>query len=234
MVVIAVVLAWLLPGGGTRDEGSGSALSSPERTELLAAADLATVRVAARACPGVTTGSGFVVDSILFTTAHLVTFETAVKVDRPGQPTIANVLASSTSTDVAMIDAAMLVARPLRIDPGDLDAGSGVLVAGHPGGEGLSVVDGTVTGYADAGAWGVGGTRVLLIDAPVGGGFSGGPVLNPSGDVVGMVVGRDRTTGLSVAVPGSELRAVAEAAESVWGTGSQLVTHSAIPCGETG
>lgn len=211
-----------------------AAFTPGERTELAAAADLATVRVAARACPGVTTGSGFVVDSVLMTTAHLVTFETAVKVDRPGRPVVADVLASSASLDVAVIDAAMLVARPLRIEPGEVARGSAVVVAGHPGGDGLSVVDGEVAGYADAGEWGVGGVRVLLIDAPVGAGFSGGPVLDHEGAVVGMVVGRDRTTGLTVAVPGQELRSVAAAAESVWGGGSRLITHDAEACGAGG
>ncbi len=169
--------------------------SNVERTQLVAAADLATVRVSARACPGVTTGSGFVVGTVMFTTAHLVAFESSVKVDRPGQPVVAGVLASSAAVDVA-------------------------------------VVDGTLRAYAPSAEWGLDGERVMLIDAPVGGGFSGGPVLDRTGSVAGMLVGVDATTGLSVAVPGDELHAVADAADVVWGSGSGLVVHAPAPCPE--
>lgn len=209
-------------------------LSNVERTQLVAAADLATVRVSARACPGVTTGSGFVVGTVMFTTAHLVAFESSVKVDRPGQPVVAGVLASSAAVDVAVVDASWLVARPLPIRQRDLPDQSAVVVAGHPDGGELAVVDGTLRAYAPSAEWGLDGERVMLIDAPVGGGFSGGPVLDRTGSVAGMLVGVDATTGLSVAVPGDELHAVADAADAVWGNGSGLVVHAPAPCPERG
>lgn len=209
-------------------------LGNAERTALVAAADLATVRVSARACPGVATGSGFVVDSVLFTTAHLVAFESSVKVDRPGQPVVARVLASSTAADVAVVDASWLVARPLPIRQHDLPDQSAVVVAGHPDGGELAVVDGTLRAYAASTDWGLGGDRVMLIDASVSGGFSGGPVLDRNGSVAGMLIGVDTTTGLSVAVPGDELHAVAHAAGAVWGSGSGPIVHAPETCPERG
>ncbi|MGI9610847.1 MAG: hypothetical protein ACR2NL_11210, partial [Acidimicrobiia bacterium] len=85
-------------------------LSPQERIDLAAQAQISTVRVAARACPGVIHGSGFVVDGLLFTSGHIAAHDQRLKVDRPGHPVESPVMATSTSLDVAVADAAGLIA----------------------------------------------------------------------------------------------------------------------------
>jgi S1-C subfamily serine protease len=211
-----------------------TAFTASELSELSAGADVATVRLAARACPGVIRGSGFVVDRLLFTSAHLVRFDDRVKVDRPGLPVLAAVLATSGTADVAVADGTDLLARDLRLAEQRAGVGEPVLLAGHPAGSSFVAVEARVYAYAPAADWGVPGRTVMLIDPGTSAGFSGGPVLDRTGNVVGMLAGVDATTGLTLAIPADELRTIVESAMSTWtGPGrARVIAHVAQACGE--
>lgn len=64
--------------------------------------------------------------------------------------------------------------------------------------------------------------EVLLLDGESRGGFSGGPVLDVSGDVVAVLSGFDRATRLTVAVPSDQVRAFLETVpaptDHIWST----------------
>lgn len=212
---------------------TSASFTAEEMTELSAGADIATVRMAARACPGAIRGSGFVVDGLLFTSAHLVRFDDRVKVDRPGLPMFPAVIATSRTADVAVVDGSDLVARELQLARGVAGVGEPVVLAGHPSGSDFEAIQGRVHAYGSAANWGVAGRTVMLIEPGTSAGFSGGPVLDRTGRVVGMLAGVDATTGLTVAIPADELRTIVEAAASTWvGSARTPIAHVAQACGE--
>ncbi|MFW2380705.1 MAG: S1 family peptidase [Acidimicrobiales bacterium] len=214
-----------------------SSLSRQERIDLAAQAQISTVRVAARACPGVIHGSGFVVDGLLFTSGHIAVHDQRLKVDRPGQSVESLVVATSTSLDVAVADAAGLIAVEMSLGPKPAREGESVFVAGFPDGRDLEMFEAKITRYGSASEWGVAGRRVMLLEPAIRAGFSGGPVMDRDGLVVGMLAGVDAVTGLAVAIPGDELGPVVSLAVETWAsesgsgelTGS--VAHSARACG---
>ncbi|NNF53605.1 MAG: trypsin-like peptidase domain-containing protein [Acidimicrobiales bacterium] len=230
LLILIAVVGLLATGPAT---AGTDPMSGEEKRMVMAAADIATVRLAARACPGTSFGSGFVVDGLLFTSGHLVEFDDIVKVDRPGQPVLASVLGTSRSHDVAVLDASSLVARPLGLASGPAEVGEPVMLAGHPGGAGLQVLDGVVVSYQSASSWGMNGDNVMLIDTGTEGGFSGGPVLDRDGDIVGMLAAVDKTTGLTVAIPVGELSLIVALADATWSSteSTSPVSHVAGVCG---
>ncbi|MBT8241720.1 MAG: serine protease [Acidimicrobiia bacterium] len=228
LLLVGLVLS--TPGARTEQ------LSQQERIDLHARAQIATVRVAARACPGVIHGSGFVIDGLLFTSGHIAANDQRLKVDRPGRPVESPVMATSVSLDVAVADAFGLVAVEMVLAETDVPEGETVFVAGFPDGGELETAQARIVGYGDAVQWGVQGRRVMLIEPGIVSGFSGGPVMDRDGTLIGMLAGVDSVTGLAVAIPGDELGAVVNLAVETWtgadgardGVGS--VAHTAQPC----
>lgn len=172
-----------------------------------------TARISARTCSGFLLGSGFVADGVLFTNRHMVEGAREAKVELGGQTVFAQVLGTSDIIDLATIDATLLLGpqSPRVSDPGpdgpwlhlastNPQIGEPLLLAGHAGGGDTEVVFSRVHTYSSGSPYGVGG-EVLLIDTPTEGGFSGGPVLNREGEVVGILQGFDRATGLTLAIP---------------------------------
>ena len=213
-------------------EARSAELGRDEKLALIAQAEISTVRVAARACPGAILGSGFVVDDLLFTAKHLVAHDDRVKVDRPGRPVLVPIIGATVDLDIAVARADDLVAIPLLMASTDPPENETVLVAGFPDGDEMQAAEASILRYADASVWGMPGQRVMLLEVGIRKGFSGGPVLNRDGELVGLLTGQDQLTGLAVAIPADELREIIELAGSTWSseTGSGAVTHLARPC----
>lgn len=198
----------LASGVSSADGASGDAVpaSSTDRVvvealpaaELRALAQQTTLRVAARGCGEVIHGSGFIVGDWLLTNEHLVNGVGELKADQPIEPIIVPVVGVSASADLAAAVAPPGVSLALSLVPPEV--GDTVLLAGHADGESVEVQAGVVTNLVPGSAYGL-GSEVLLIDATTRGGYSGGPVLDAAGDVVAILSGFDRTTGLTVAVP---------------------------------
>jgi S1-C subfamily serine protease len=210
-------------------------LSPHEKVDLIAQLQISTVRVAARACPGVVRGSGFVVDGLLFTSGHIAQNDDQLKVDRPGQPVESLIMATSASLDVSVADATGVIAVEMRLANTPAPEGETVLLGGFPEGGELEAFEATVARYAPAKEWGVQGSRVMLLHPAIRSGFSGGPVLDRDGNLVGMLAGVDSVTGLAVAIPSDELSEVVRLAVETWvegdeGNGMGSVAHAARPC----
>jgi len=79
-------------------------------------------------------------------------------------------------------------------------AGDLVLVSGHPAGGALAVRRGRVVAVADGTTFGQ-RADVVVIDADVEPGFSGGPVVDAGGDVVAVMFAVEQRTGVGLAHP---------------------------------
>jgi len=103
--------------------------------------------------------------------------------------------------DAALLDADALVGagvEPLAVGPRPI-VGSGVVVAGFPGG-GFEARAGHVTAVERRQGYG-GTVDMLIIDVEAIPGISGGVVVDASGRAVGVVAARDPETGSTVAYP---------------------------------
>ncbi len=168
--------------------------ASPELLRLL------RVALAARGLPKAPagewqiaeTGSGFVVSARghVLTSAHVVDDCREVRVERAGRAVAASTLASDPDSDLAVLaaqgeggpSAAWREGRGLR--PGDT-----VVVTGYPL-SGLLTQMNVTSGNVSALSGPRNDLRLFQITAPVQPGNSGGPVLDTSGNVVGVVVGK--------------------------------------------
>ncbi len=201
-------------GGGAAQEGRGlQPLSAEEREHLVELLMAATVRVSATGCGHKVTGSGFVVDEMVVSNNHVVGDAYEFTIDRPltsaWGPATVPVSASYPTIDLAIgpvsgIEpggSAVGVARAaLTFSSNSPIAGEPVLVAGYGGGRDLSVVHAQVQGVVDGTAYGNEGS-VLLLDGSTVAGFSGGPVIDRSGGVIGVLRAYDSLTGLAIATP---------------------------------
>lgn len=204
---LAVVLAVVLLAVGAPVDPGGAEPRGPKRVGVAhRGVDLAAVHGATVRGPG-TFGFGtvFAVDLAgrprLVSAAHVVDGTAIV----PG----------GGAGPFAAVPGADLAAAPVEPPPGapalraaDEPAGPGdlVLVAGHPRGTALDVRRGRVVTVSDGGTFGQ-GADVVVIEADVEPGFSGGPVVDADGDVVAVLFAVEGRTGVGLAHP---LRALAD------------------------
>ena len=164
----------------------------------------ATVLVSALNCGSLSVGSGFGIEGVVVTNRHLVSGAAEAKVQRGTDLHRVAVLGAHPVVDLAVLDG---VGGPdLELAPGDVPVGEPVLLAGRPGGGPVRVEASRVHLYSDGAVWGMGGP-VMLLDTRTAPGWSGGPVLDRRGRVVGILAALDAATGLAIAIPAAELRA---------------------------
>lgn len=208
-----------LGGGDPRvgpAEVAGATLEQPAeltRAALDRGAD-AVWRLEAEGCGVRRQGSVTVVELpsagvVGLTNVHVVEGAGSVRVHAPGGRTsVVTVLGAVPRRDVAVIDLAqdrvlgpLARAAALELGP-SVGVGSPVAVLGHPGGVHDAAVA-TVRSRELRSAQG-GTSEVLVIDAPVRGGSSGGAVVDASGAFVALVAARDPGTGDTVAYPAEQ------------------------------
>jgi S1-C subfamily serine protease len=171
---------------------------------LVALARASTLRVAARNCGMTVTGSGFMVGDVLVTNRHLVEDAGEAKVDQPARPIMVAVLRRAAGPDLAALGP--VAAVPLELASSDASPGDQVVFAGHAAGGDTVVRRATVHLQADGSAYGMVG-EVMLLDAESMAGFSGGPVLDGHGRLVGVLQGYEPNLRLTLAIPVSALDA---------------------------
>jgi len=199
-VVVAAPLHGRMPVPGS-DEPAAREL---DVVELAALAEASTVRIAARGCGTTITGSGFVSGGVLVTNRHLVLDVPEAKVDQPTAPTVASVLRRASDLDLATL--APVGSVPLVAAEHDAARGDEVVFAGHADGGQTIVRRATVHLHTDGEAYGVPG-RVMLLDGDSAAGFSGGPVLDARGRLVGVLQGYEPNLRLTLAIPVSAAEA---------------------------
>lgn len=175
-------------------------------------------------------GSGFLIGpETLLTAAHTLASSQAIRTDlatgsdptlqivfTDGFTTTAKVSTIDSATDFAVLDLAdgPPGARIPAWAPDLSPIGSGVVAVGHVDGIGAQMTTGTVTGHPTSADWTPSGRpdATLTVDAAVNPGMSGGPLLDASGRVAGMIVSRPDTVsgrpaaGVAAATPSPVLR----------------------------
>ena len=132
-------------------------------------------------------GSGFFVDTnLIATNFHVIKGATRGTAKLVGQETefnIEGVTATDENHDLAILQVLGLGVQPLSLgDSGTVEVGDGVYVAGNPKG----YLEGTFSDGIISAIRGDSTNKRLQMTAPISPGSSGGPVLNWSGEVIGV------------------------------------------------
>ncbi len=161
-----------------------------------------TVRVEAETCAGRMTGSGFVVGGRVVTSGHLVRGAAELTFEGPelrGRAAMAGELdPADLAFSVPLTGRGASPGGGLELASGQPADGSPVVVVGRTGGRlrWLAAVARTIDGTA----YGASGP-LLLLDRAVAPGWSGGPVVDRAGRVVGVVRGVEEVAGITLAEP---------------------------------
>jgi len=213
---IALNLAFLLAVGAcvpapptAIDAGPGdpAEIVGPDLDALAAAAVLRsarefTVRIRALGCDRLGVGSGFVLeDGVIVTNRHVVGQPRTVSINTwDGRSFEAEVAGITLDADLAILRIVTvdLPVATLRIDP--VVPGEAVAAIGYPGGGAARITTGTVLGLRDGTVLGE-SADVIVTDAEVRQGNSGGPLVDVRGEVVGVIFATAGGTGHGLAVP---------------------------------
>ena len=158
-------------------------------------------------------GSGFVVsrDGVVVTSYHVIrnAAEIRIKAGDEVYP-VAGIIHADVDHDIAILKAEGSGLHPVRIgNSGNVFPGEKVYVIANPRGTGLALLEGILAEIREVAGKG----RMLQITAPFTEGYSGSPVLNERGEVIGMatfiVKGLKEPSGyqkLNFAVPVDRIR----------------------------
>ena len=154
-------------------------------------------------------GSGFFVgEDIVATNLHVVEGAAggyARIVGRKRKYNISGLVASDSRRDLVLLKVDGAKARPLPLgDSSEIAVGDTVYAVGNPRGLEGTFSEGIISGIRQ-----IGGDTLLQITAPISPGSSGGPVLNASGEVIGIAVASFKGgQNLNFAIPSSYVEAL--------------------------
>jgi putative serine protease PepD len=229
-VLVAAVLLGTGAAGGS-DESPATATAPPPAAVTGADREGDLVRsVYAAASPSVVSvragsgsGTGFLVDrdGTIVTNAHVVgdAQQVQVRFEDDGAPHDAEVLGVDASTDLAALrvdPGAAQGVRPLELADSDrVQVGDSAVAIGYPLGLDRTATAGIVSGLEREirAPNGFAIDRVIQTDAPINPGNSGGPLLDASGQVIGVnsqiaTAGSQGNVGIGFAVPSNTVREV--------------------------
>jgi S1-C subfamily serine protease len=193
---------------------SAEPVALPSNSQLRAAvlADSAsTVKVEGYGCGVLQEGSGFVAaPGLVLTNAHVVAGLGQPMVQVGSSVKSAKVVLFNPSYDVAVLEVSNLDEPALRLYTGTVGRGAQAAVLGYPEGGPFTVDSAGVMSLFDAVGRDIYGRKLTLrnvyeIDALVRPGNSGGPLVLPNGQVVGVVFSRstvDPHVGYALTSPG--------------------------------
>jgi putative serine protease PepD len=231
--VSAVVVAAVLLGTGIADNDTPANVPATTPVSVAPSGEKGDVvrSVYAAASPSVVSvrtqsgsGTGFLVDSdgTIVTNAHVVgdASQVQVRFEDDGELHTAQVLGVDASTDLAAIKVDAGAAdgvRPLALADSDkVQVGEDAIAIGYPLGLDRTATAGIVSGL-DRDIQAPNGfsiDKVIQTDAPINPGNSGGPLLNASGQVIGInsqiatAGGGNGSVGIGFAVPANTVRDV--------------------------
>ena len=174
------------------------------------AAEASTVKVEGYGCGVLQEGSGFVAaPGLVVTNAHVVAGIPSPLIQVGSTVKSTKVVAFDPSFDLAVLRVSGLTAPVLRLDPGTVDRGTQAAVLGFPDGGPFTADAAGVMARFEAQGRDIYGKALTVrtvyeIDALVRPGNSGGPLVLPDGQVVGVVFSRstvDNAIGYALTSP---------------------------------
>lgn len=193
--------------GTPTEQGSATAVPSASAPSLsFEALQSGVVRIETTDCQGVSRGSGFMVgEDLVATVAHVVDGARTIALRTPDGVIRGEVLGVDTKRDVALVHAVKpLPGHVFKMADEAPDVTDEVLVLGYPGGRPLTATKGAVSGLNRRLEFpGSSMSGLVQTDAAVNRGNSGGPMLDASQNVVGIVEAKilGEAEGLAYAVP---------------------------------
>ena len=152
-------------------------------------------------------GSSFAItDQVLVTNRHVTDGGSDLEVETwDGRPVGVSVAGVATINDLSLIflDGTLPMHSSLAVE--DPPPGTRVRAVGFPNGGQLRITSGHILDYVDGAPFGESG-QVIRGDFPIHHGNSGGPLLDNSGRVAGIVFAIETDNGRSLAIPQSRLR----------------------------
>lgn len=179
--------------------------------EAVLVAGSSTVKVVGIGCGQIQEGSGFVVaPGLVVTNAHVIAGTHQLTVSDATGTHEATAILFDPEFDIAVLRVQSLSDRPLRLDPALVGRGAEAAVLGYPGGGPFDAVQaGLVSAFQATGLdiYGQNTTvrSVYELQAVVRPGNSGGPLVEQSGLVIGVVFSRSANRpdiGYALASPG--------------------------------
>jgi S1-C subfamily serine protease len=220
------VFAQLAPASAGPVSLPGNALLQ----EAVVRAGASTVKIVGDGCGQIQEGSGFVVaPGLVVTNAHVVAGIAHPTVEDSNGVHQTAVVSFDPSYDLAIMRVSGLTEPSLALDPGEVARGVQAAVLGYPGGGSFTAAPAGIMAVFEAEGrdiYGQGLTvrSVYEIQAVVRPGNSGGPLVQPDGEVIGVVFSRSTTNGdigYALTSPGVLSRVVrAEAVSAAVGTGA--------------
>jgi serine protease Do len=197
-------------------------MSSISSTEILQTLSSAIQQVAESASPSVVSirsdggnGTGIVWDDQghIVTAYHVVRHLEEVEISSDsGQTFTAKVVGQDRSSDLALLKIDGKLQPIQKGDSESLKVGQFVLALANPFGSKASATSGIITGVKRniGGWWGVQIDEAIVTDARVNPGYSGGPLVDASGKMVGLNVALISSRGIAIPV-----RKVSEVVEKI-------------------
>jgi S1-C subfamily serine protease len=151
------------------------------------------------------TGTSFDIDGAILTNRHVAGGATSLQLSTwDGNDFTVDVSALSSGPDLAKLAGSSGEGQPMTLASANASAGTSVWVTGYPEGNQLSVLPGVITDYIDGSMYGEPG-QIMEISNAIEPGNSGSPVLNSSGQVVGVVFALNKLDESGLAIPVSTL-----------------------------
>ena len=208
MGLLVAPLALIGPPACVQAPASTTGISTPTTTQstssrLLNEARGFVYRVRSVACLAV--GTSFAANGMIVTNRHVASGSSSLQLATwNGNDFSASVSAIASGPDLALLGNAPN-ASSVTLAPGDPAAGTSVWVTGYPEGNQLSALSGQITDYISGTPYGEPG-QIMEISNAIEPGNSGSPLLNASGQVVGVAFALNKLDGAGLAIPVSTLR----------------------------
>jgi S1-C subfamily serine protease len=170
-------------------------------TELADKVGLSVVRVRSRR--GFGSGVVWTEDGYILTCSHVVGRASIVEVGLPkGLRLEARVIGHDPYLDMALLKVERAGLRPVEVgDSEGAEVGQLVFALANPFGGNSSTTSGIVTTAKASLGWGPGaGEDVIVTDAPLNPGYSGGPLVNAYGKMIGLNVAYANSRGISIPI----------------------------------